>query len=252
MYSAVAFLSGLPLTDLLPEMEQFYGLMEFRKQRGVMNLFCPYRQVCLNFIGDADDPLVLTGKAMNEEKALHEAVESGMLTIYLLKAMIAVYMNRPKEGSKCFERLRRCDQTALAGFGIHLQAFLEGVMEVELARNRSKKRLAHARKYLKILTKFSQRSPSLRHRRLIVEAEIATLTKGIASALNIFDKAIDAAEAEGTLNECALACELAGRACLHHGVKSAASEYYARALAGYERWGSRLKTDHLKELLFTS
>jgi predicted ATPase/signal transduction histidine kinase len=88
---------------------------------------------------------------------------------------------------------------------------------------------------------------NFRHRRLLVDAEVARLEGRHAEAADLYDQAIEAASAQGVTSSAALASELAGRHMLALG-RTRLSQFRLReAKALYAQWGATEKARALEE-----
>lgn len=84
-------------------------------------------------------------------------------------------------------------------------------------------------------------------KRLMVEAEIARVDASRNDALELYDRAIDAAHESQFLHDEALANELAARFCLNNRANSRAGAMYLRdARYAYQMWGARRKVEELE------
>ncbi|WP_437954641.1 AAA family ATPase [Sorangium sp. So ce119] len=88
---------------------------------------------------------------------------------------------------------------------------------------------------------------NFRHKLLLVSAERARVSGDDAAAMDLYDKAIEAAHEGEFLHHEALANELAARFHLARGRKKIARAYMADALHGYARWGAEAKVAQLKD-----
>src|SRR5690606_12626692 len=79
------------------------------------------------------------------------------------------------------------------------------------------------------------------HKHLLVAAELARCDGDVLTALDLYDRAIAAANSGGFVHIQALANELAARMWLTRGNRRLALPYLAAAVVGYRRWGARRK-----------
>jgi tetratricopeptide (TPR) repeat protein len=250
LYSAISLFSGRPLYDILPEMRMMFDLMKTRGQEGALAIFCPHMQTVLNFVGDVSDPLVLTGEALNEELAIQRAIAEDnttlLLCIYLFKSMLAVHLNNFEVAQKYLKLLLTLDQIGMSPYGKHEQIFLQAITAVALSKGSM--RLRSAKRQLKKLKKQELQAPAnIKHKRLLIEAEIEVRNGDLQMAREKYDQAIETAENEGFLHDCAYACERAGYTMRR--TNKAPSDYFLRATKTYSRWGSFLKANATRELV---
>jgi predicted ATPase/signal transduction histidine kinase len=95
---------------------------------------------------------------------------------------------------------------------------------------------------------WAENSPiNYRHKHLLLLAEAARLGGREIEALDLYDRAIDAAQSAGFVNHHALAAELCGRFHLGRGRRAIAGHYLQTARASYLRWGAAGKVRALDE-----
>ncbi|MDZ8052572.1 MAG: AAA family ATPase [Aulosira sp. ZfuVER01] len=85
------------------------------------------------------------------------------------------------------------------------------------------------------------------HKYLLVEAERSRIAGKYLEALELYERAITEAKANGYLQEEAIANELAGKFYLNWGKEKAAQGYVQQAYYCYARWGAKAKTDELEK-----
>ncbi len=88
---------------------------------------------------------------------------------------------------------------------------------------------------------------NFRHRRLLLDAEIARVEGRDVDAGVLFDRSIESARRGGLLHDAALANELAGRHFLALGLERVAGLYLSEARSLYGRWGATGKVRALDE-----
>ncbi|MBI3146407.1 MAG: EAL domain-containing protein [Pseudogulbenkiania sp.] len=85
------------------------------------------------------------------------------------------------------------------------------------------------------------------HKHLLVAAEMARLADRPLQAMELYDRAIKAAGAQGFMQDEALANELAAKFWLARGKPDFAGSYLNRAHLGYRAWGAKRKEAALQE-----
>jgi predicted ATPase/anti-anti-sigma regulatory factor len=86
------------------------------------------------------------------------------------------------------------------------------------------------------------------HKRLLVEAEVARIDGRVLDAVDLYDRAIEAALASDFPHNAALASELAAKLWLSRGKEKLAGPYMMDAFYGYVRWGAASKKRQLEAL----
>jgi predicted ATPase/signal transduction histidine kinase len=98
------------------------------------------------------------------------------------------------------------------------------------------------------LQQLAHHAPSnYRHKLDLVSAEIHRVQNHQPEAIDLYDRAIAGAKANGYLPEEALANELAAKFYLNWGKEKIAAGYLQEAYYCYARWGAQAKTDHLEQ-----
>ncbi|UVF22196.1 AAA family ATPase (plasmid) [Microvirga terrae] len=85
-------------------------------------------------------------------------------------------------------------------------------------------------------------------RAALAAAEIAQLEGRMLDAMNLYEQAIRSAQANGFVQNEALACELAARFYASHGFEKIAQTYLRDARACYLHWGAEGKVRHLEAM----
>ena len=89
-------------------------------------------------------------------------------------------------------------------------------------------------------------SENFLHKYLLVEAERCRVLGSKSDAIDLYDRAIAEAEANGYIQEAALANELTAKFYLHWGKEKIAQEYLTNAYYGYAHWGAKAKVQDLE------
>jgi hypothetical protein len=98
------------------------------------------------------------------------------------------------------------------------------------------------------LRTWSRHAPdNYRHKRLLVEAELARLRGRVVQAEQAYEQAIALAGRHGALPDEALANELAGEFELTRGRTTAGRTYLAEARDAYRQWGAWARVEHLEQ-----
>ncbi len=90
-------------------------------------------------------------------------------------------------------------------------------------------------------------SQNFLHKYLLVEAERSRIVGKYLQAQELYDNAIAEAQANGYIQEEAIANELAAKFYLNWGKEKAAQGYMQEAYYCYARWGAKAKTDNLEK-----
>lgn len=214
----------------------------------------PLLQIGLNFQGRAkDDPLCLTGDAMNEAQLLQiskETKNDGIAAwIFIGKYMLAVYLNDAKAAKAIAKQFQKANMVATAPFILKVHRFHEGLMAASQSSTSTRKRRL-ARQRLKQLKGWARDSPeNFDHKVHLIEADLLTSAGHMDKALKLYQASIEGARKEGYTNEQALANERAGYALRDVGRIRAALAHLEQAQILYHQWGAYLKVDHLEQII---
>ncbi len=86
---------------------------------------------------------------------------------------------------------------------------------------------------------------NFKHQYLLVEAEMARINGEGIEAGRLYEQSIQSARENGFIQNEAIACELASRFYLQHGMKTVSDVYLRKARAGYGKWGAQAKLKQL-------
>lgn len=242
------FCCGLDLRPLYKDVVATLNMATSMDQRVHLGLFRPTAQMLFNLMGRSEDPLVLTGEAMNQEEFWEE------------------YKSSPHwRAAECFRRCRLCLAVYFSDFVLAhklvarlsypdgpicmtpLVALFTGVTAFEMYRSTGRRKHLHeGRVHVRKLDSLARGgNPNCHHMLLLLRAEEKALRPNY-DARDDFDQAIKAAGRLGVLHNQALANERAAIHCLRINDTDYAMTYLARAADLYERWGATAKVEQMK------
>ncbi len=207
-------------------------------------------------LGSLDgDHHYLSGEYFDEESMLPLLEREHRLTqfyTYLPLAIHAFHVGEYKKSLRYCERAMR-NSSHLFGFPIqmdhatfHALVMLQRFPEATARqRERYRRALSSIRRSLAACHRRGAQNFSPNH--YLVEAETARVFGSLRRAVRYYEKAIETARCDQYLNMEALACELAGRCCVEHGLESICGHYLSRARSLYLRWGMVWKARDLEE-----
>ena len=253
------FSSPEPLTDLYSDILSHERHMIAYGQTYVLSYFKPFAQFVANLCGETEDPLVLTGRHLNESEiiaaAKRENNATGLIIMYALKANIAIMLNDYERAQSAVFEFRSCSLKAGPLIVHWIAAFVMGVSSFKLAAKSTRGRRRRKRegwRCLKMLRKYAETSPStLLHRVHFLEAEASLLEGDIERCRMQFDLASRFAEQAGVLGDQAFATEHCGIALLQHGTKEDGCQQLLKARELYRGWGATVKVDQIDSMLKT-
>jgi tetratricopeptide (TPR) repeat protein len=250
VYSDLSYFAGVPLSTIMEELKGFRALCLQYGQQLVLMWVEQNMQLCLNFMGQSVDPLVLTGEVMDEAEVvriMETRSPINLVGLLMVKLTLAIYMNNIPVAIEVWRRLESLHhKKSVLRFYYALQLFFEGFIAAILStsskasRRRAKNRLAR----LKVFAKHSPNN--YLHKVHLIEAELASSAGRHDDAMKKFISAIELAKNERFVNEQALACERAFYALRRWGRPDDAVPYLNQALSLYEEWGAQVKVDQLR------
>ena len=243
---------GRPLSRVVSDLEAYaqqaldYGLEYYH------NLTLPLLQYAMNLMGDCENPVVLTGTAMDQEELLATQNPFLVCNIRFQRMWLAVYF---EEYSLAWEMAECSRDMSEIMIGRHVNwrsALFEGLAAFSLARKSHQKiwkRRAH-RVYNRVKKWEKSGNVNCRHILCIFEAEKAAVEGKHDLARRAYRRAISTAAKMGFLNDGALFNERAGIYLLEFG--DADSHYWAKnyledALNLYSEWEAWGKAEQLRK-----
>jgi histidine kinase len=246
------FFTGESLISVVEEVLHIQDLANDYNHRYMEMFMTPLLQACYNLMGRSDNPLVLTGDAMEEGQWAALFAESReLLSTYaiLLKVYIAIHMNELDHARLLIIPLRKSGYLVLVPYIHKISVFLQGLV-LAGSSQRSFMGRWRAQRCLKYLERASLQCPENHMNKVfLLSAELAAAAGDYEKAGLRFDKAIRYGEKEGFLNEQALACEKAARMYLRAGRSAESSAYFGKAINVYRQWGAEAKVKQLQELI---
>jgi hypothetical protein len=215
--------------------------------------FLPHRQFAMNMMGDSDNPVVLTGKAMNQEELFATKQPLLICNSRLVIMWLAVYFGEYELAWEMAESSRDAKDVMIGTYQIWRSAFFEGLALFSLARaTKEKVWRSRARRVVKQIKTWEKRgNVNCVHFVAVFEAEQAAVDGKVDKARHAYGQAISKAGKLGFLNDRALFNERAGAYLLGVGDDDSmywAKHYLQEAYQLYAEWEAWGKTAHLRKL----
>lgn len=233
----------------------FSNRMETYGHESVLMMIRPLWQMVHNFMGKAsDDPMVLTGQIMEQEYTLQYARENNkMLLIWThFYLLLLAYMFGDMESAEVHASVCRLAENNPFGSSDRvLMVFYDGL--VALAQDDlTKARQKVATKCIKTFKTWSKQCPeNFLGKLYFLEAEMAAAVNDHKRAHSKYTSAISLSREGGYVMQHALANERAGKYFLRRGEKEVARGYLKEAMAVYDRWGGKTKSELLRKEVFS-
>jgi PAS domain S-box-containing protein len=254
-YAFYAYHTGQNLSQLESDLAGYCQTLKHLQQTVTLTYCQLLRQILLNLMGNADQVVVLSGTAYDEQHQipLHEAAgdRSGLAKLWIHKLILSYLFSAYAVAAEQVEQARFYlssvsgfiyvpifyfyeSLTQLAVFG-QLSAPEQQLQSDRIATNQEK------------LQSWASHAPmNFQHKYDLVQAERHRVRGERAEAIEYYDRAIVGAKENGYIQEESLANELAAKFYLDWGKEKIAASYMQAAYYGYAHWGAKAKTDDLE------
>lgn len=255
-YSTHAIYAGLPLDNLIPEMEQYSLAMQQLNQDKILYVYLMFLQVIANLNSfSAKEPWCLDGQYFNEsegEAAYLAADDQPAYCTYLVQKGTLYYLfGEAEQAKKYFDEVAEREESVAATYMVSAIAFLDALTHLELLKKgeykNKKAYLKRVTSQLKKLKKWAEAAPlNYQHKYDLVAAELAAFRGRQRQARKHFEDAIDNARNSGFLQEEALAYELAGSYFFSRQNGRLAKYHFKQAYQAYTLWGAQAKVKQIE------
>ncbi|MEH2198158.1 ATP-binding sensor histidine kinase [Nostoc sp.] len=254
-YGFYSYFAGQNLTKLEPEVARYCEALKHLKQNTNLTYSQLIQQILLNLMGDADNVVVLSGTAYNEQHQLplNEAAgdRTGLGLLWINKLVVS-YLFSSEQAVQEAVQARQYLDAILAFFYVPIFHFYESLAyiawfeQLSTPEQQQKKECIAANQ--EKLKYWAIHAPmNFLHKFHLVEAERERVQGNKAEAIDLYDRAIALAKEHGYIQEEALANELAAKFYLDWGKERIAQEYITQAYYGYARWGAKAKVADLEK-----
>ncbi len=246
-YTIYYFFSGENLETVNQKVLPYVEMVEGAKQDLGIYYIRIAQQVVLNFIGYADDPLVLTGESFNEVTMLPLVKAANWQTLLfcfdLFKLMLA-YQFAHYDQALIHAESAAANLPAVVGMIMGYE--YNFYHSLALLAHKGEDALLQVQANQKILKRKAYYAPmNFQHKYELVEAEIARVNGQILVAMDAYDASIQSARDNEYAQDEALANELAAKFYLAINKPKIATAYLNDAYLGYISWGSKAKAEDL-------
>ena len=223
-------------------------MMVDRKQDSVLCLHRPTLQCVANLMGEAENPLILTGQYMDEVASLKTNNGAAFELVYFWKGYIASILGLHGYAGTFFSKV---EFKYISLLGQSMVAYLSGLACFSRALDASgfqrMRGIRTGRQRLERVRQFASSNPFFVHKVHLLEAKLALCCGKPEDARTEFAKAIEGAQRYNSLLDEALATEHAGVALLcENRPNSDGFRYVTNALLLYEQWGAQKKVEQMR------
>lgn len=251
-YLSIFFFVGLPLRNLLKDMDSFSKEMEVYNMQTARELLCVHHQSVINLTSETElsDPTLLDGRAMKEAVLLNSDVPQRFESVWFSKLLLGLYFNdyeviRVYLDKLVFSRPQGIDGTM---HFVNVLLWMEAFGAILVAKKTASRKYQNlASKLIKKIEKWVQKGNiNVLHFLLHLNAEMAVLkNQSEEKVKSLYESAIVACRRAGFTNTAALANERAALYFLNIGDHEWASYYLRNAGELYDDWGATAKSRQL-------
>ncbi len=246
---------GEPLSDVSEQADRFIVLMQRTRVASSTAVLTVARQFAAALRGQTVAGHELTGENFDDHAFLTRCELRGLTFAArwyaTTKLLLCVLFERHDEAASLVQRY---GQAIASAYGFYFTtefafyAALATTTRAATADAEVRPQLAATlAAYADQLAGWAHACPeNFGHKADLVAAERAALTGDVASATNLYDRAIAQAQAAGFVGHAALACELAARFHRRLGHTTLARLLVREAYSHYHRWGATAKLAHLR------
>ncbi len=250
------YIIGEPLNQIDQELKIYLDFVEKGKiinsiyfHKLMQRVILDYQELTPEKSGFSDDNL-------SEEKFIEKLCSLGLrvhLTAYY--RMKAQFLYLLEDNEKALALIKESEKLIKFSFGLLRFAehyFYQAIILLSTYEDNTEE---DKDKYWKTLIEHQEKfkvwsdncPENFLHKYLLISAEIARLSKQDLEAMELYEQAIASAQANGYIQNEALANELTAKFYLSKGQSKIAQLYFREAYYGYEKWGATIKVKHLEK-----
>ena len=249
-----SFWCGQPLASLEQKTRTYCNELLQLKQLTIANWTRIYWQSILNLLGDAENPTILSGEALEEAEFLPQQIEArdlfGLYFFYLYKLMLCYLFGEIESAQNHAIEVKRYLMASVGTVGEPAFYFYDSLTALAALSSPSEEEVLKRveQNQMQLQQHWANHAPmNHQHKVDLVAAEKCRVLGDKAKALELYEKAISGAKANEYIQEEALANELAAKFYLDWDKEKVATAYMQEAYYCYARWGAKAKTDELEK-----
>ncbi|MEG4108948.1 protein kinase domain-containing protein [Microcoleus sp. S13_C5] len=249
------YFSGLELTELEQEMENYSRAIAQLKQETCLNYHQIFWQAVLNLQGQVNNPCCLQGVVYKEQQGLNRYLANndslGFQYFYINKLILCYLFGQFTQALKSANAAEGYLKGAPGQVTMPLLRFYDSLVRLAIYSSvpdsEQKALLPNVIDNQEKLHKWALHAPmNFLHKYHLVEAEKARVLGQLLEAEGFYEQAIQGARENGYIQEEALAYELAAKHYLARGLEKFTQLYMKEAHYCYERWGATAKVKDLE------
>lgn len=251
-YLSIFYFVGLPLKNLLKDMDSFSKEMKAYNMLTTLELLSVHHQSVINLTSETEllNPTLLDGRAMREEVLLNSHVQQTVEAVWFGKLLLGLYFNDYDVVRLYLDKLVFTRPQGLDGsmHYVNVLLWIEGFGAILVAKKTASRKYQNlATKRIKKIEKWvKQGNVNVLHFLLHLKAEMAVLkSQPEGQVKSLYESAIAACRRAGFTNTAAIANEQAAIYFLNRGDREWASYYLKNAGELYSDWGATAKCRQL-------
>ena len=254
-YSYMKFLAGVELDTWEIELAGYNTALAQMKQYSVQAALEITQQTVQNLRETVSQPDCLIGQACDEivmiPKYRQDNELSSLAQVYILKLLLAYIWGNYTAALDNITQAKQYLMGVPAMVFVPIFHFYAALTHLALFPTQPEQEqaeiIAEVETHQTILHQWAQNAPmNYVHKCHLVEAQKQRVLGNKAEAIDLYDRAIAGAKANGYIQEEALANELAAKFYLAWGKQRIAGDYMIGAYYGYARWGAKAKVADLE------
>jgi predicted ATPase/signal transduction histidine kinase len=256
IHGYTSYFSGMELSDLARSMAAYSQAIAQLKQPVFLRWNQTYYQHVLNLLGHTEHPCRLMGDAYDETIDLPQqyAIKDahGIAIAHLFKA-ISCYLFQDYEKAKIhLEQVPKFHRAIASFVPGNIYYFYDALVRLALYPSLSTQMQSQFLEQVvadqqKICHFAAHAAVNWSHKVHLLDAQFQQVLGNRLDAIDLYDRGISEAKANGYIQEEALANELAAKFYLNWGKEKIAQVYMQEAYYCYARWGAKAKIEDLEK-----
>ncbi len=253
--SANIFYQGEPLGSLRKKLATYMKFVKKAKLQMPIDAIQSFQLAVSNLTGKTRGKFSFDLEEISENKFLEDCRSRNVIGIgyfQILKAQILYMYGKPLQALQCVREAENVIDFIQGTGAVAEYNFYYSLILADLYNSASKEtqieywnQLETNLKQMKIWA--DNCKANFHHKYLLIGAEMARITNNPLEATRLYDEAIESAEKNKFIQNCALANELAAKLWLTRGKEDFAANYLENAYYGYRLWEATAKTEEMEE-----
>jgi len=250
------YLAGNNLKQLNYDFDFYTNAIHEISQNKQVWLMSIYWQVVQNLLNMSENPTILTGNILNEDKFLHDvtlAFDKNLLGNFYANKLILLYLfNEYEQAFNLFLRYEKSQKGFIGAFLSNTYCLYETLVLIKAyAKLPTSEKIKFGFRIhinIKKLKKWSKFNPSSnKHKYMLAKAEYLIMRGKKKNVHELFDKAAQLAKDSGFMNDEALIYESAALYFNTNDTSNIAQIYMQHAAFCYAEWGAKAKVNQLTQ-----